>query len=463
MKSQEIVFVLDLGGQQSQLVARRIREAGVYCEILPFHGSIQQIKAKKPKGLIITSDNSEACIESAVNSKELYELGVPVLFVGQGAQEISMQLGGKAIKAEETGSAAVFGDAENKLFGIEFQPESFETELDSRIPRAFLLQACSCKGNWTMANYARQSIEYYKEQIGNRKVLCALSGGVDSSVAAVLLHKAIGSNLICIFVDHGLLRKNEADQVEKTFREQFNLNLIRVNAQKRFLDRLKGIVDPETKRIIIGEEFIRVFEEEAEKIGAVDYLVQGTIYSDVIESGFGDKATIKSHHNVGGLPEHIEFKEIIEPLKSLFKDEVRKLGEELGIPRELVWRQPFPGPGLAVRVIGEVTEDKLEILREADAIFRDEVAKAGLDQEIWQYFAVLTNMRSVGVSDGRRTYDYTIALRAVTSMDAMSADWARIPFDVLDRTSKRIVNEVRNVSRVVYDITGKPPATIEWE
>ena len=281
-----------------------------------------------------------------------------------------------------------------------------------------------------MANYARQSIEYYKEQIGNRKVLCALSGGVDSSVAAVLLHKAIGSNLICIFVDHGLLRKNEADQVEKTFREQFNLNLIRVNAQKRFLDRLKGIVDPETKRIIIGEEFIRVFEEEAEKIGAVDYLVQGTIYSDVIESGFGDKATIKSHHNVGGLPEHIEFKEIIEPLKSLFKDEVRKLGEELGIPRELVWRQPFPGPGLAVRVIGEVTEDKLEILREADAIFRDEVAKAGLDQEIWQYFAVLTNMRSVGVSDGRRTYDYTIALRAVTSMDAMSADWARIPFDV---------------------------------
>ena len=314
-----------------------------------------------------------------------------------------------------------------------------------------------------MANYARQSIEYYKEQIGNRKVLCALSGGVDSSVAAVLLHKAIGSNLICIFVDHGLLRKNEADQVEKTFREQFNLNLIRVNAQKRFLDRLKGIVDPETKRIIIGEEFIRVFEEEAKKLGKVDFLVQGTIYPDVIESGVGDAAVIKSHHNVGGLPEHVDFEEIIEPLRDLFKDEVREVGLELGLPENLVWRQPFPGPGLAIRIIGEVTFEKLEILRDVDLIFREEIDKAGLNRGIDQYFAVLTNMRSVGVMGDERTYDYTVALRAVTTKDFMTADWAKIPYDVLERASNRIVNEVRHINRVVYDITSKPPATIEWE
>ena len=290
-----------------------------------------------------------------------------------------------------------------------------------------------------------------------------LSGGVDSSVAAVLLHKAVGSNLICIFVDHGLLRKDEGDQVEKIFKEQFHLNLIRVNAQKRFLDRLRGVTDPETKRKIIGEEFIRVFEEEAKKIGTVDFLVQGTIYSDIVESGVGDSAVIKSHHNVGGLPEHIDFKEIVEPLKHLFKDEVRKLGEELGIPNELVWRQPFPGPGLAIRVIGDITEEKLEILREADAVFRDEISMAGLDKEIWQYFAVLTDMRSVGVTDNQRTYDYTIALRAVTSIDAMTADWAKIPHEVLGRISNRIVKDVKHVNRVVYDITGKPPATIEWE
>lgn len=314
-----------------------------------------------------------------------------------------------------------------------------------------------------MASFARQAVEELRARIGDRKVLCALSGGVDSSVSAVLLHKAVGSNLTCIFVDHGLLRKDEGDQVEKIFREQFHLNLIRVNAQKRFLNRLRGVTDPETKRKIIGEEFIRVFEEEAGKIGTVDFLVQGTIYPDVVESGAGDAAVIKSHHNVGGLPDHIDFKEIIEPLRSLFKDEVRKVGEELGLPRELVWRQPFPGPGLAVRIIGDITEQKLEILREADAVFRDEIAKAGLDKEIWQYFAVLTDMRSVGVRENERTYDYTIALRAVNSVDAMTADWARIPYDILGRISDRIVREVRHVNRVVYDITGKPPATIEWE
>lgn len=329
--------------------------------------------------------------------------------------------------------------------------------------RNFLYKVCGCKGDWVMSDYAKKAVAQLREKIGDKKVLCALSGGVDSSVAALMIHKAVGDQLTCVFVDNGLLRKNEGDEVENVFRKQFDINLIRANAQDRFLGKLAGVTEPEKKRKIIGEEFIRVFEEEAKKIGTVDFLVQGTIYPDVIESGAGDAATIKSHHNVGGLPEHVDFKEIIEPLRDLFKDEVRQLGIELGLPEKFVWRQPFPGPGLAVRVIGEITEEKLEILRDADAIFREEVANAGLDRSINQYFAVITDMRSVGVMGDGRTYDYTLALRAVTTTDFMTADWARIPYDVLEKVSNRIVNEVEHVNRLVYDITSKPPATIEWE
>ncbi len=326
----------------------------------------------------------------------------------------------------------------------------------------FLFNICDLKGDWTMSSFAEEQIKAIKEKVGDKKVICALSGGVDSSVAAVIVHKAIGKQLTCIFVDHGLLRKDEGDQVEKIFKDQFDMNLIRVNAQDRFLGKLKGVSDPERKRKIIGEEFIRVFEEEAKKLGDISFLVQGTIYPDIVESGTNTSATIKSHHNVGGLPEDMEFK-LIEPLRELFKDEVRAVGEELGIPHKLVWRQPFPGPGLAIRVLGEVTEEKLAITREADAIFREEIAKAGLEEEIWQYFACLPNIQSVGVMGDERTYCHTIALRAVTSSDAMTSDWARIPYEVLDKVSRRIVNEVKEVNRIVYDVTSKPPATIEWE
>ena len=354
-------------------------------------------------------------------------------------------------------------NADKKLYGIQFHPEVNNSVNGTMVIKNFLYNVCGCQGDWQMSSFVEDSIKTLKEKIGNGKALCALSGGVDSSVAAVLLSKAIGKNLTCIFVDHGLLRKNEGDEVEKIFREQYDINLIRVNAEDRFLAKLSGVTDPEKKRKIIGEEFIRVFEEESKKIGTVDFLVQGTIYPDVIESGLGKSSVIKSHHNVGGLPDYVDFKEIVEPLRNLFKDEVRKVGLELGIPENLVFRQPFPGPGLAIRVIGDITKDKLDILREADFIFRDEITKAGLHKSINQYFAVLTNLRSVGVMGDERTYDYTMALRAVETTDFMTGVWSKIPYEILEKVSSRIVNEVKHVNRVVYDITSKPPATIEWE
>ncbi|MCL6447459.1 MAG: glutamine-hydrolyzing GMP synthase [Armatimonadetes bacterium] len=508
---KELVVVLDFGGQYSHLIARRIRESRVFCEMLPYHTPLAEIKARSPRGIVFSGGPASVYQDGAPQGDPgIYELGIPILGICYGMQLMTLQLGGVVAPAEyrEYGKAALevlapdqilqglapreqcwmsHGDRveaappgfqvlarteqapvaaiaheQKKIYGVQFHPEVVHTPKGKAILENFLYGVCGCSGLWTMGSFIERATEEIKERTGEGRAICALSGGVDSSVAAVLVHRAIGDRLSCVFVNHGLLRKGEPEQVVRTFQDQFGIKLIYVDATQRFLERLAGVVDPERKRKIIGEQFIRVFEEEARKLGKVDFLVQGTLYPDVVESGTATAAVIKTHHNVGGLPEDMRLK-LIEPLRWLFKDEVRALGLELGLPEEVIWRQPFPGPGLAVRILGEVTGERLALLREADAIVTSEIKAAGLHREVWQYFAVLTDLRSVGVMGDGRTYGYTVAVRAVTSEDAMTADWARLPFEVLERISNRIVNEVPGINRVVYDITSKPPATIEWE
>jgi len=511
MEKKEFIAVLDFGGQYNQLIARRIRDLGVYSELIPFNTSIEEIINLNPKGIVFSGGPASVYTENApLPDPSIYELGIPILGICYGMQLMTHQLNGKVEKAEvrEYGKAnidikrdsalykglgsnqqvwmshsdlvielpegfeidastdhapiAAMSNFNKGLYGVQFHPEVRHSVYGLEMIENFLFEICKVEKTWSMEYFIEEKINEIKTTVGSKKVLCALSGGVDSSVVAVLIHKAIGNQLTCMFVDHGLLRKDEAESVMKTFSEGFNMNVIKIDAKERFLSKLVGVSDPEQKRKIIGNEFIYVFDEESKKLGKFDFLAQGTLYTDIIESGTSTAQTIKSHHNVGGLPEDMEFK-LIEPLNTLFKDEVRKLGSELGLPNEIVWRQPFPGPGLAIRVLGEVTEENLSIVRESDFILREEIKKAGLDKEIWQYFTVLPDLKSVGVMGDVRTYAYTVVIRAVTSIDGMTADWARVPYDVLEKISNRIVNEVDGINRVVLDITSKPPATIEWE
>ena len=515
MPQNEKVLVVDFGGQYNQLVARRVRECNVYGEIVSYRVGLDAIRAQNPKGIIFTGGPNSVYVDGAPTiDPAIFDLGIPVLGLCYGFQLMTHLLGGHVCKAPEReyGKTLVHVDTKSKVFenvspeticwmshndyaetaptgftisaytdncpvaaielpeknlyGFQFHPEVLHTPEGKTMLHNFVYNVCGCKGDWKMGSFVETSVKALREKIGDGKVLCALSGGVDSSVAAAMLSKAVGKQLTCVFVDHGLLRKNEMEEVCEVFgpNGQFELNFVCVNARQRFYDKLAGVSEPEKKRKIIGEEFIRVFEEEAKKIGAVDFLAQGTIYPDVVESGLGGESTvIKSHHNVGGLPDYVDFKEIVEPLRDLFKDETRQAGRELGLPEYLVSRQPFPGPGLAIRIIGEVTPDKVKMVQEADAIWREEIAKAGLDKSISQYYAALTNMRSVGVMGDERTYDYAVALRAVTTTDFMTAEAAEIPWGLLQTVTSRIVNEVQHVNRVLYDCTGKPPATIEFE
>jgi GMP synthase (glutamine-hydrolysing) len=510
-KPNEMIIVLDFGGQYNQLIARRIRDLGVYSELLPYQTSIERIRALAPKGIVFSGGPASVYEEkSPLVDPQIYNLGVPILGICYGMQMMSHQLQGKVERAakREYGKAVVrfeqgsvlnsglsseqqvwmshsdlvieppvgfqvdastdhapiaaMSHRERNLYAVQFHPEVRHSVYGNEMLRNFLFEVCGCEGDWSMTTFIDDTIRDIREQVGDKKVLCALSGGVDSSVVAMLIHKAIGDRLTCMFIDHGLLRKGEAESVMETFVGKFDMKVVKIDARERFLGKLAGIEDPEEKRKRIGNEFIYVFQEESTKFDDFDFLAQGTLYTDIVESGTATAQTIKSHHNVGGLPKDMKFK-LVEPLKALFKDEVRKVGEECGLPPAIVWRQPFPGPGLAIRVLGEVTEDKLEIVRESDAILREEIALAGLEREVWQYFTALPNMKSVGVMGDARTYAYTVGIRAVTSIDGMTADWARIPWDVLEKISTRIVNEVAHVNRVVYDITSKPPATIEWE